>query len=266
MFTDYEFEFSWLCDSVLVFEPVWLRSSVTNVSGGVLPRPKLHLNGSLVGSTWDDPAGILRCGAVPHMTVAPGEEYVSGILHPGETHVCYQQVGYWFYGSMAMDSAGCWFDSGAVALRIKLAPQAFRDVANSGRGEFSLPLVFLTPVGRDQEALSCLIRATRAKSQAPETARLCWQVINEFPESPLVEHAFARLLFREQGNPEEYRRIVRMLAEKIPRSPALITPVRMLEEYQGKSTRDEIIEIVRRQAPDAPLFQNTTDPLPRGRE
>lgn len=261
--SDYRFEFSWVNDVVVLFEPIWLKATVTNVSDDTLPVPDLYLHGFGLNARWQDPDGLFRCDVRPVFLVdiLPGQTPgFSGQLAPGETHVSFQCVSLSVHYSMANDSIHCWVNGGTAALKVAVNPRIFRSDTSTVVDTVTLPLIVTAAQGMDSEAQRLFVQARRIRRHDLKSKQVLLRLIENFPDSRLVESAYDRLLFYSQSDPSEYRRYAVALARARPQSATLIEAARWLRTYVNQEAVDELIDIVRRSSHSAPLLESSSDP------
>lgn len=261
-FTDYRFEFTLLQDTVIPYQPIWLRIAVTNVTASDVPKPSTYLAyGALLDTYVDETGQSVRMPGV--IRVDAGMEAFVGTLHAGQTDVNYRDRGPAFF--FRPNSVQGTLVGKTIGMSIYPKPGAFADL----QPEQNVPIVTLyftvvAPSDSEIEATR-LMKSTNYELWAhrDDAARtICKGMLDRFPQSRLAERAFETLWSMEHFHPLQgaypsptMLDIAHRMARMRPESPDLIEMVRGIKKGFGERAGDSLLSELKALRPNAPAVE-----------
>jgi hypothetical protein len=258
--SNYEFSFSIVEDTVIPIQPLWIRVGVRNLTDRELPRPWIMPGSPLVSLDILDQTGVHPPVSLPQFEVVPGGEF-AGRLAPRQESRLFTDLGTFVWG-FTDESAypSFWgkrwimtlhFDESLLGPEAGPAPRPIADT-----------LLVDAPTGPDVQATTLFLKSTRKLREHDfiESAALAEEIVRLSPGSRLSARAYRRLLSLATnvsgaaGRGDYIQKLAFEFLRKRPDAPDLIIFSEDLSSLDSGRVYRRFLDSVRVRCPSSPIL------------
>lgn len=249
-----------ITDSMIVpFQSLWVRTCVTNVTLDSLPPPNLFLGGRVFHAWIADSEG--RTLPLPMLRSSSAPAFYDWKVPGRDSVVNYTDLSNSLWDPLRESEKQ--IKPGRYTLWVRINVSAFSGSVGSIDSLQSLPFWILPASNSDKVREELYLHAYRKMSGSqdlPGSRELLRELIDEHPESPLVESAF-QLLFFIEGNSEgafgksEWVQTGHEILRVVPHSPLCCEVALNLMRHHTRNTFDSLIIDSKTRSLTSPLHE-----------